>query len=249
MSVSKPSLIICTPCFGGLVYYTYTQSLLNTFVWCGNEKILVNAHLMGNESLITRARNTCAALAVNSGFDKLLFIDADISWTDKDIWRLYYSDKKIIGGIYPQKHLPLKMNFNALYPHRVKYFSNMKVTPEEFGIYAREEANEAGEVEVEHLATGFLMIDKSVLLDLIPRVPHYESTHMVGASSGTTQFADLFQCGASADGFYFSEDYFFCDLARKHGHSVWLNTNVILPHTGTHTYRVPDDTANLAKAL
>lgn len=234
--MTKPSLLIATPAFGGLIYYTYVQSILDTFVWCANEQIPVNAHFMGNESLITRARNTCAALATNNEFDKLLFIDADISWTQKDLWRLYYSDKKIIGGVYPQKHFPLRMNFNALYEHRVKYFSNMKVSPADFAIYASEEASEAGEVEVEHLPTGFMMIDKSVLHDLIPRVPHYESTHMTGASAQVTQFADLFRCGAR-NGSYASEDWHFCELAREHGHSVWLNTKVILPHTGTFTFR------------
>lgn len=234
--MSKPSLLIATPAYAGLVYYTYTQSLLNTFVWCGNEGIRVNAHLMGNESLITRARNTCAAVAINNEFDKLLFIDADVSWTTDDIWRLYYSDKKIIGGIYPQKHLPMQMNFNALLPHRKKYFAGSR-SPANFAIYAKEEADETGEVEVEHIPTGFLMIDKEVLLDLAPRVPHYESTHMTGVSAQTTRFADLFQSGAK-NGVFRSEDWGFCDLARQHGHSIWLNTRVILPHTGTFTFQV-----------
>ncbi len=231
--MSKPSLMIATPCYGGMLHYTYCDSLLNTQQWCGREQIPFGYHLMGNESLITRARNTCAAKALQSGVDILLFIDADVGWQDKDIWRLYYSDKKVIAGVYPIKTLPPLLNFNPTQEHWEKYGFDQGKTPERFAEYAAGEGNECGEVEVTHAATGFMMIDVSVLRDMKDRVEQYESNHLLGR--GMQISYDFFKCGA-VENRYQSEDWYFSELCQKHGHSVWVNTGVILPHTGTYTF-------------
>lgn len=231
--MSKPSLLIASPAYAGLYHLGYLESLIDTIAWVAEENIPFNFYGMGNESLITRARNTCATLALEQGYDKILFVDSDISWKRKDIWRLFYSDKKIIGGTYPIKGLPINLNFNALQPHFDKYNFRKSKSPEKFRAYAKEYANDLGEVEVEHLPTGFMMIDCSVLKDLAPKTPKYESNHILG--SPFKYFYDFFQCGAH-EGRYRSEDWAFCELARANGHSVWLNTNVILPHTGTFTF-------------
>ena len=61
---------------------------------------------MGNESLITRARNTIASMFLddqNFVGTHLLFIDADIGFQPENIERLIRANKDIACGIYPRK--------------------------------------------------------------------------------------------------------------------------------------------------
>ena len=66
---------------------------------------------MGNESLITRARNTLVAQFLDQ-CDKnpeehthLMFIDADISFPAQSIKRMIDYDKDIVTGVYPRKSI------------------------------------------------------------------------------------------------------------------------------------------------
>lgn len=226
---TKPSVLIATPMYGGQCTMQFIESinLLNDYL--GQQQIPTATYFIANESLITRGRNTCATLALEKKFDKLLFIDADIGFTPHDFARLYYSDKKIVGGLYPHKTLPIKLNFN--------HIRNGTLEDIPFEEY-RKRANEAGEVEVEHIATGFLMIDCSVLRQLQSSTPSYTSTHMNGVPM---KFYDFFTAGAK-DGKYLSEDWSFCEQARAKGISVWANVDTILTHTGTYTFRFPHET-------
>lgn len=216
---SKPSLLIATPAYGGMFTRQYLESMLATWDWLGREEIPVATYFIENESLITRARNTCATLAYEKKFAKLLFIDADVGWTTDDVARLYYSEKKIIGGLYPHKTYPIKMNWN---PH-----------PDG-------QPFENGECRAKHVATGFLMIDWEVLSALSSVVSSYESAHMRGESHKFYDFFSVGTVGAEVgvhNGQYESEDWRFCRLAQELGFECWANLKCVLTHTGTHTWR------------
>lgn len=211
--MSKPTLLIATPAYGGMFTQQYLESMLNTWDWIGAEGIQVATYFISNESLITRARNTCATLCLEKGIDKLLFIDADIGWTPEDVSRLYYSDKKIIGGLYPHKKYPIQLNWNP----RSDY----------------SQPNAAGEVKVHSIATGFLMIDRAVLENMARVVETYESTHMNGVNR---KYYDFFTLG-TRNGAYLSEDWSFCVRATDMDYDIWANVNTVLTHTGTNTWR------------
>lgn len=206
------SVLIATPAYGGMMTVPYVESLMSTWDWFGQQGIQAATYFISNESLITRARNTCATLCLDNGIDKLLFIDADIGWKSEDVQRLYESEKKIIGGLYPHKTYPIQLNWNPD-PATVE--------------------NDKGEIEVTHIATGFLMIDREVLEVMSGSVPSYESTHMNGKRQ---RYYDFFGVGAYR-GDYESEDWKFCRLAKECGFSCWANLRTVLTHTGTHTWR------------
>jgi hypothetical protein len=232
---TKPGIFLATPMYGGLTYHTYVHSLLDTYDWVGREQVPLALYLLANESLITRARNRCAAEFLASGMQKLLFVDADVSWTSKDIWRLYYSDKTLICGTYPVKRLPLLFNFNCTKEHHEKYFPDGQKTPEAFARFASEAASATGEVEISQGATGFMMIDRQVFIDMRknPAVEYYEQ-YDFGLNRLEKHF-DYFGCGPHR-GNYESEDWRFSRLAGEAGHKTWMNVNVILPHTGTFSF-------------
>lgn len=227
-------ILIATPCFGGMLTHTYVGSLINTFDWCGKERVPFAQYLLANESLITRARNRCVFEFLSSPMQKLLFIDADISWTAKDIWRLYSSSKQIIGGCYPVKTLPISLNFNPIPDHR-EYFPDNFKTLAQLKRYGDECASPTGEVEVEHLATGFMMIDRSVFETLRPKVSSYQLMDISLKNGKKETHHDYFSCGPYQDNFE-SEDWRFTRIAKEAGISSWLNVNAVLPHTGTFTF-------------
>lgn len=209
-------LLIATPAFGGQLTTQYFGSALQTAHGLMEAGVSHAFYLLDNESLIPRARNKCAQYALDMGYDKILFIDADMSWTYEDVRKLLNSKHLIIGGTYPIKMYPIKLNFNHL-PGAIE--------------------SEGGEVEVRHLPTGFMLIDRSVLTTLRDEGGAESYTSLDAATGQVVEYHDFFPTGVK-DERYLSEDWGFCELARSAGFKVYLNTKVILGHVGTHHYRV-----------
>ena len=226
--MSKSSVLIATPAYGGNFTLQYLESIERVTDYLGAQQIPVGTYYIQNESLITRARNTCATLALRKSIDKLFFIDADVGFTKEDFARIYWSEKDIIGGLYPHKAYPLDLNFNPLKKHITG--------PVKFSEHVSKFADDKGELEVENVATGFLSISLSVLAKLSSVVETYTSEHMNGQAE---TYYDFFGCGPYR-GRYETEDWRFCRLAKEAGFSVHINPKVILTHTGTHTFRFED---------
>ena len=72
----------------------------------------------------------------------------------------------MVGGTYPMKGVPLNLNYNELDEHASPRFAG---EPKNLESVARLKAfadPQTGEVAVEHLPTGFLMIDIKVFFML-----------------------------------------------------------------------------------
>jgi len=224
-------VLIGTPAYGGLVYTRYLNSLIETLALCRQEDIHVTVMTLENESLITRGRNAVAnEVLERKDVDKLFFIDADVSWQAEQFVKLVKSDKLIIGGTYPVKSLPLALNFNPPLDH-LDFFSKRKTTTE-LKAYA-EKFGKDGIVEMLHVPTGFMCIDASVLHLLKTKVRSYAQWDINKESQLSVY--DYFQINVR-DRYYESEDWFFCSLAKDFGIPVYLDTNVIVNHTGTYTF-------------
>ena len=70
-------VFIGTPCYGGLITSDYFKSCMQLVALAANKKIKLQFGTIGNESLITRARNTLVQLFMDGDYTHLLFIDAD----------------------------------------------------------------------------------------------------------------------------------------------------------------------------
>lgn len=220
-------VLIATPSFDGNVKLGYHHSLLETIPYLTRAGVgfsLINEA----RNLINQARNRSAHYAINNGFDKLLFIDSDIKWKPEHVMELLKSDKKIVGGVYPVKAYPIRLNFVPL--------QNIGL-PENFDgqwFIDTHADKTTGEVEVHMLATGFLMIDVSVFKDLDPVAEKYHTRDPI---KGTTEHEKMyFPFNITKEGFLNTEDWGFCDLARSVGHKIYWNTRVIVDHIGSHLY-------------
>ncbi len=231
-------LLLATPCFGGAIESDYDGCLLNSLRCLSDWGIEAEVFRVSNESFISRARNNCAAFFLRSDCDKLLFIDADQTWRPDELECLLRSKRTLIGGVYPKKTIPLDLNFTPLPAHGEKYFPSGAKPVEAFMRYATECADADGEIEVQHLATGFLLIDRSVLTALQPGVPSYLTKDNQHAEE--VRHWDFFP-GGVLQGRFLTEDYYFCSQAREAGHPPYLNVFSQPGHIGKFNYCVPRD--------
>lgn len=90
-------------------------------------------------------------------------------------------------------------------------------------------------VEVQELATGFLLIKRKVFEALKEFVPEYDRAPNEPESIPPV-ISDYFQAGTTARR-YESEDYTFCRLWREHGGKIFLCPWMRLNHQGTYSFK------------
>jgi len=208
---------ICIPCYGGMVTEGILSSMLRFQLLAQQYQLQYTVDTMINESLVTRARNNLTAkMMTNEKSTHLLFIDADIRFNAEDIIKLLLRDKDIVGGAYPAKKEP------------VFYVINKEVNPTEEGDL----------VEVRHLGTGFLMIKREVFSKLFELYPtqKYKDSLNLGKQYEENMY-NIFDTLVSDTGVLLSEDWVFCERARKAKYNVWCDTSIQLDHIGYHTFK------------
>ena len=188
-----------------------------------------------NESLIPRGRNHIVRKFMElPDMTHLMFIDADIGFTELDVLRLIVADRDVSAAAYPKKRINWPLVKRAVAAGKDK--------PEDFaGDFAfnvlrdgdEGTVDEDGMVEVKQAGTGFMLIKKKVFKILEPFVPVWKEVRDDGE---VITGRDFFQIGVDESGFYVSEDYFFCNLWRRQGGSIFLNPFINLNHTGSYIY-------------
>lgn len=216
-----------TPIFDGSFPANYHQSMMRTLPYLFKNKIIIG-EINETKNFISQARNRCAHYAINNGYDKLIFIDADMSWDGPEVMELINSPHKVVGGSYPFKTFPIKLNFQPLMSEMAEYEQDPSK-------YLETHMDENGEVEVHRVPTGFLCIDVSVFKDIEPMCKKYNPGRdpLLGEMKDETMF---FPMGINEFGGLDTEDWGFCDLVQKAGHKIYFQTKAIVDHVGRHVY-------------
>jgi hypothetical protein len=251
----KPRLAILTPCYGSLCFVNYVSCLINTMNFLHGVGIPVKVEFCRNDSLVSRARNNLIAKVMNDPtVTHFMFIDNDITWSPIDIIKLLIADKPLVGGIYPIKNFDWsKLLANPtvvqdwLKKKNESQLASM-MTDEDFIQYrmVRYNVNHLGPnlvikqnlAQVKHLATGFMMIQRSVIEKMSKAFPSTKYVDDVGFLHGSeNDFAyALFDCGVE-EGHYCSEDWLFCNRWTKMGGQVWMDVSINLVHTGNQDFK------------
>lgn len=247
-------LLIGTPCYGGSCFTEYTSSLLRTQKYFlslpDSEKIAIDFTFLTKESLITRGRNTITAqFLANPSYTHLMFIDADIKFDPEDIHKLIKADKLVIGGAYPKKGY----DWNRIQKLIEKGDPDWKACASDYvvrfldGPEGYRTIN--GLIPVEYLGTGFLLIQRNVIEQLIQKFPECKYEDYDSDTSPeickwlyTLFDTDIVDYGSRPDGKpdrrFLSEDYLFCkrwsDLSTDN--KIWLDPKIRLIHIGYHRY-------------
>lgn len=256
----SPCLYILTPCYGGMCYTSYTKSIMNTVEKLKQYNIDVHVEFCNSDSLVSRARNNLIARAMsNPKTTHIMFIDADITWNPEDIIKLLISNKDLCGGVYPLK----KYNWDRILksPSGEKdtnvltrwmdkkeqsifkdLVSDKDFVQHKMLSYNLNYVNNKIEIknnmtEVRHVATGFMMMKRTVIEKMMKGFPYTKYTDDIGFLHGNeNQFAyALFDCGVEDD-HYLSEDWMFCERWRKLGGAIHIDVTINLIHSGTEHY-------------
>ncbi len=227
-------LFIATPCYGGLVYQRYMQSICALLLAAQNDGSRVSVQLLGNDSLITRARNTLVSMFLDSDATHLLFIDADIGFSPDEVIRLLRVDKDVAAGAYPLKIIHTGPETVA----RIRRGEGLETAFLHYvgvPIEGPTRQEQDGFVTAEYAGTGFMLIRREALERMIAAYPEtrFITAHDRSEQNPSQNLYALFDCMIDpATGEYLSEDYTFCRRWRDIGGEVWLDTRSQLQHTG-----------------
>ena len=197
---------------------------------------------MGNESLITRARNTIVSMFLddqNYIGTHLLFIDADIGFQPQNIERLIRADKDIACGIYPRKCIHWNKVIDAVKKPNI---TEDEISYKGLGYNLNFENPKSiqlqgGFVEVMEATSGMMLIKRDVLNKMKKHTRRiYNSDQIVnGARYKSDNCYDLFGVGKidwDEEERYLSEDYYFSRLWSKIGGKIYADVASPLVHQG-----------------
>jgi len=226
-------IVVGTPMYGGMCCSEYVQSLLSLKEACMENGIKLTCIFLGNESLIQRGRNTIAHHFMQmEDATHLLFMDADQKFVPNDVARMIKADKGIIGAPVPMKGINwdrVRTGATLGHPDLSKLTGIFNVNHLE----GHKLENPDTPVQVRHVGTGMMLIRRDVFDDLAPHVGVY--TNGGQSIDPNAEVYDFFQV-QNVDGELLSEDYFFCDLYRKHGGTVWIAPWCHVGHFGSYLF-------------
>jgi hypothetical protein len=229
-------LFIATPMYGGIAKNNYTISLQNLIVKLSKAGYSVTTTTVGNESLITRARNTLVHKFMNSDCEALLFIDADHGWNADDVLKMIESGKDFIGAIYPMKginwenvRLAAQLNKENLEAYSGHFALNFLDEEQKF------EVNEP--FKVKDIGTGMLFLTRKVFEDLKPHCKQYKNNNVgnTGIEFGG-MVTEYFTTFVDENQILLSEDYALCRMWQAIDGEVWSAPWVRITHSGDYNF-------------
>ena len=247
---SKIKVYLCTPCYGGMVAAEYMRSvcqLTNSFTERG---IKFELRTLSNDSLVTRARACLVAtFLADPEATHLFFIDADISFNAKSVYRLLAADKEVVGGAYPMKSVNwaavkevLKENPDAseeeLVNKSASYVINVHSSENDITTTGKVED---GFAKVANIGTGFLMIQRQVFDKMIKAYPDSNYRNDIPSFRGRDESKHMYTffdtwCHPDSKR-YLSEDYAFCQKWIDIGGIVWADLMCPLHHRGNFVFK------------
>ena len=252
LETNKPVVHILTPCYGSSCFVNYISCIMATKELFALYKIPLFINFCKNDSLITRARNNLVAKAMNNpDMTHILFIDNDITWDPIDILKLLIADKDLIGGIYPYKNFDWKKLQepnaieNILNKKNNTFFKNtdddrmIQHSILNYNLNYKTKNIEVTNnlIEVRHIATGFMLIKRSVieqLSNVYPDTKYVDDINYLNKDEERFAYA-LFDC-AVIEKHYFSEDWLFCHRWSQINGKIYTDISINLQHTGLQDY-------------
>ncbi len=218
MQPSDIKLLIGTPCYNGLIHQDYFQGTLQY----NQLGIPISYMHIGNESLITRGRNTVISFFYDhkDAFTHLLFLDADIYLSGEDLLKLLESGEDVIGAPVPLKGYD---------PHGNNVYNIGRILD-----------TKDHHIEVEHVGMAAFLLSSSVVVslvnDAISNGNVYSRNPLTRGDAPSDLHYDVFQVGVYEEQ-YLSEDYYVCKVLRELGYKIIVDTSIRTRHSGMFTWQ------------
>ena len=222
---SKPKVYVAMPCYDSMRVETCV-SLLDTFSTLGRSGIEATFKSV-RSSLVTHARNLLTCGFINSNFDYMLCIDADIEFQHEAVLRMLVPEEFIVCTPYRVKDDGVKYAVEFKNPNKIK------ILPWDM-------------VELKAAPAGLTLIHRIVFEKLMDKHPELkinfdEPTRKkmnkeIGASNDAIDkyMYNFWDTNFSlATGEWKGEDLSFCKLATDAGFKIYGNLDSWTTHHGS----------------
>ena len=225
--MEKPKVYVATPCYD-MMRIESCVSLIDTFSTLGKAGVECRFKSV-KSSLVTHARNLLTAGFLNSEFDYMLFVDADVEFSPDAVARMLVPKKDIICTPYRVKEKPEHVKY------AVKFKDKNAIKIEPFDL-----------IEIEEGPAGLMLIKRVVFERLMDKHPELK----INFDQSTRDKMNL-EIGAMEDaidrylynfwdttfrldtGEWKGEDLSFCALARGAGFKIYANLDSTTTHHGS----------------
>jgi len=205
------------------------SDFLHSIISYHERKLPFAVMTLGNESLITRGRNTVLSYFHRAeNFTHLLFLDADIYLHADGLIRLLGAEKDVIGAPVALK------GYNAETGRPV--YNTGKILSEE----------DNGLITVDRVGTAVFMLSRKAVNALVEEAikakdVYFGNPHSRGDAQDDVLMYDCFKVGVldkdfKTAGDYLSEDYYVCNTLRRLGFDVFIDPNVKTKHNGMFVF-------------
>jgi hypothetical protein len=235
--------------YGGNCAGIYTKSTADLAQTAAKYGVDVKFFYLFNESLITRARNYLVDEFLRSDATHLMFIDSDIGFQADYVMTMAAmmsddSEYDVLCGPYPKKTIAwekIKMAVDKGWADDDPNKLDQLVGDYVFNPVAGQVEMRLDEpVEVMEGGTGFMMVQRSAFEKFADAYPEYSykpdhvrTKHFDGSREIMAYFDTVIDADTKR---YLSEDYMFCQWARKAGVSVWMCPWMELSHVGSYVF-------------
>jgi len=216
-NTSKINILIGTPAYNSMVHMDFMNSILDLH----KNKVPFTLMMIGNESLITRGRNTIISFFNEmKEFSHLLFLDADIGISALDIIKLIQYNVDIIGVPVALKGLDQygKKIYNIVNPIKSKN-------------------NEL--YEVDKVGTAVFMLSRKSVDSLISNAILNNDIYTPNEHMRTTikqpVMYDIFKTTVE-DKIYLSEDFYVCKKLKELGYTIYVDDKIMTIHNGMYRF-------------
>lgn len=206
-------LLIATPAYGNMLHADFLHTLLDY----RQTGIAFTLATVGNESLITRARNYLASMFwPRAELTHLLFLDADVSLPPASLRRMLASKADVVGA-------PVALKGRDAAGRRIFNVGHA--------------SGEAGEfILAERIGTAALLLSRkavgALVRDAVEAGRVYRHNGAARERVAPPVQYDIFQVGV-VEGEYLSEDYWVCARLRALGFQIHVLPEAATRHHGT----------------
>ena len=221
--MDKINVFIGTPAYNSMVHTDYLHSIISYY----DKKVPFTLMTIGNESLITRGRNSVISYFSNIvDLSHLLFLDADIYLHADGLIRMLQLNKDVIG-------VPVALKgFNKQTGQPV--YNTGKILDEET-------VSDGSKIyKVDRVGTAVFMLSRKAIKALTDYAQdnkdiYYPNPHTRGDSQPDIKMYDIFKTGVF-DGEYLSEDYYVCRILKEIGFDIFVDPNIKVRHNGMYVF-------------
>jgi hypothetical protein len=221
-SQSTAHVLIATPAYGCMVHTDYLHSVVGMVDEAVQSGFSVVLATVGNNSLITHARNDLISFFVQSPqFTHMLFLDSDVGLPKGSLTKLLSRNVGVIGVPIPLK---------GFSPSGDPVITCGKI----FAV------DDSGLAQVEYINTAIFLITR----DVAERICHLSSTYRSNPAFRrggqlTDSGWDVFRVGTGlVPEWYLPEDFYFCYRLRMElGEVIYADFSISVSHCGMYEFR------------